>query len=225
MRGPLRSPGRSRSRPYVTSGGFRALTAVLWVVGAAAAVAGPAFAVNGATQAPAFVSVNAGVAPDRVGPEGVLELPADVVGIDALPDRVMLLAEPDVTVRAWGSTVAEQLLARGDIALLGLVVGAGALLLVPLLRSVAAGRPFEPGSARRLALLASVVAVHGVIGPLLPAAATAMVLARTGLGEPGVLEPGVVFPFAPFALAAGLLVAAEAFRRGEQIADDVEGLV
>ncbi len=53
-----------------------------------------------------------------------------------------------------------------------------------------------------------------------------MVLARTGTGDarrPS--RPGVVFPFAPFALAAALLVAAEAFRRGEQIADDVEGLV
>jgi hypothetical protein len=63
-----------------------------------------------------------------------------------------------------------------------------------------------------------------VVVPLLPAAATAMVLARTG-ADVEVFEQGVTFTLLPFALVAAVLVVAEAFRRGEQIADDVEGLV
>ncbi len=70
------------------------------------------------------------------------------------------------------------------------------------------------------------VAVYGVSAPLLPAAATAMVLARTGLGEQEVFEPvGVTFGLLPAVVVVGLLVLAEAFRRGEQLAEDVEGLV
>jgi hypothetical protein len=41
----------------------------------------------------------------------------------------------------------------------------------------------------------------------------------------GIFKESINFPLIPFALVAALLVLAEAFRRGEQIADDVEGLV
>ncbi len=39
-------------------------------------------------------------------------------------------------------------------------------------------------------------------------------------------EPdGATFGLLPFVVVVGLVVLAEAFRRGEQLADDVEGLV
>jgi len=187
------------------------------------AFAGPAYAINGATQARGYVDVVATLEPDVEASEDHPR--PDVLGQRA-PAGVLVHDDGQVVVSAWGSTRAEQLLARGDSALLGLTVGAAALLLLPVLGSISAGEPFRRGNARRFAVLAAVVAVHGVAAPLLPAAATSSVLRRTGLSELGVFEPeSVTFGFLPLVVVVGLLVLAEAFRRGEQLADDVEGLV
>ena len=209
---------------YVGPREFRFLMYALGVIGAVAAVAGPAYAINGATQAGGDVRVHATVQADAFSPHATRTLPDDVLTDDMLPDGVWVEDDFDVALRAPGSTVAEQLLGRGDLAVLGLSVGIGALLLLPVLRSIAGGRPFEHGNARRIALVAVLLGVNGVVVPLLPAAATAMVLARTG-ADVEVFEQGVTFTLLPFALVAAVLVVAEAFRRGEQIADDVEGLV
>jgi hypothetical protein len=218
-------------RRYLGAGGFRWVGGLLVVVGVAAALGGPAYAVNGATKAPAAVEVTAQLRPDSrmSDPFGTLEeferadvpLPAQVRGTG-----VSVVDDGEVVVSAWGSTVPEQLLARGYSALLGLTVGAAALLLLPVLTSIREGEPFRPGHARRFSVLAGVVAVYGVVGPLLPAAATSSVLHRTGLSQTRVFEPdGATFGLLPFVVVVGLLVLAEAFRRGEQLADDVEGLV
>jgi hypothetical protein len=212
------------SRPYLGTRGFRWVGRLLAVAGIAAAVAGPAYAVNGATQAPGAVEVTAALRPDREAMEPFQR--EDVLAGDQAADGVLVLDDGEVVVSAAGSTVPEQLLARGDSALLGLTVGAAALLLLPVLTSIREGEPFRPGHARRFSVLAGVVAVYGVAGPLLPAAATSSVLHRTGLSQTRVLEPdGAIFGLLPFVVVVGLLVLAEAFRRGEQLADDVEGLV
>ncbi len=204
---------------------------LLAVVGVVAAVAGPAYAVNGATKAPAYVEVTAELRPEGRELDAFGTLDRFERGDVLTPEQVeqasaQVRDDGTVVVAAWGSTVGEQLLARGDSALLGLVVGAAALLLVPVVGSISAGEPFRRGNARRLAVLAGVVLVHGVVAPLLPAAATSSVLHRTGLSELEVFEPdGATFGLLPFVVVVGLLVLAEAFRRGEQLADDVEGLV
>jgi hypothetical protein len=211
----------ARQSSYVTPSTVRGISLLVGLVGIAAAVAGPVYAINGATQAQAPVEV-------------LVELRGDagpLAGAQAaLPDTARLLPVDggvSAELSAWGSTVTEQLLARGDAAVLGLAVGLGAWLLTPVLESVAAGRPFGAGNSRRLAWLAVVVAVAGGIGPLLPQFGALAVLDRLGqVGPDSPFVMGVTFAFLSVLVAASLLlVLAEAFRQGERIDSDVEGLV
>ena len=241
----------ARKSTYVSPSTVRGTGALLGLVGIVAAVAGPVYAINGATQARAAVEVAvqlrgteplAGVAaalPDgaRLLPDGAtqagaaVEVAVQLRGTEppaALPEGARLLPGDGVAtvLESWESTVTEQLLSRGDAAVLGLAVGLGAWLLAPVLESIAAGRPFGGGNARRLAWLAVVVAVAGSIGPLLPQYGSIAVLDRLGLVGPA--SPFVVattFSFLPLVIGGLLLVLAEAFRQGERIDSDVEGLV
>ena len=211
----------TRESTYVTSSTVRGMSLLVWLAGIAAAVAGPVYAVNGATQAQAAVEVAVELRGDA-GPLAGAQA--------ALPDGARLLPVDGgvwAELSAWDSTVVEQLLARGDAAVLGIAVGLGAWLLLPVLESVAAGRPFGSGNSRRLAWLAVVVAVAGSIGPLLPQFGALAVLDRLGLvGPDSPFVMGVTFSFVPVVVAASLLlVLAEAFRQGERIDSDVEGLV
>ena len=211
----------TRESTYVTPSTVRGMSLLVWLAGIAAAVAGPVYAVNGATQAQAAVEVAVELRGDA-GPLAGAQA--------ALPDGARLLPVDGgvwAELSAWDSTVVEQLLARGDAAVLGIAVGLGAWLLLPVLESVAAGRPFGSGNSRRLAWLAVVVAVAGSIGPLLPQFGALAVLDRLGLvGPDSPFVMGVTFSFVPVVVAASLLlVLAEAFRQGERIDSDVEGLV
>jgi hypothetical protein len=193
-----------------------------------AAIAGPVYAINGATQAPGTVRVPVllGETAERLA-EGEERIPLAVSG---LPDGVGVWAldtGTDVELAAWDSTVVEQLLSRGGAVVLGLAVGLGAWLLRPLLESLAAGRPFCSGNARRLAWLAVVVVAAGQVGPLLPQIGSLVVLDRLDLAFPGTpVAPSLSLSLGP-ALLIGLLllVLAEAFRQGERLSRDVEGLV
>lgn len=223
--------GRQDRGAYVSGRGLGRLATVLAVVGVAAAVLGPAYAVNAATRAPGAVVVPLHL--EQRGPEGNEEqavLPAPQVPVldtTDWPEGVFVRVVDDrLVLSAWDSTVAEQLLSRGDVALLGLTVGACALLLLPVLRATADGAPFRSGGARRLALAAGAVWGYGAVAPLLPAWAAATVVARTGVADGGATwELAVDWSFAPFVVGTALLVVAEAFRRGERLAHDVEGLV
>jgi hypothetical protein len=211
----------ARESTYVKPSTVRGMSQLIGLVGLVAAVAGPVYAVNGATQAQAAVEVPV----ELRGDSGLL------AGAQAgLPAGVRLLPLDDgvwTQLSAWDSTVVEQLLARGDAAVLGLAVGLGAWLLRPVLDSIAAGRPFGAGNSRRLAWLAMVVAVAGSIGPLLPQFGALAVLERLDLvGPDSPFVMGVTFWFLPVVVGGLLLlVLAEAFRQGERIDSDVEGLV
>ena len=206
--------------------------ALVWI-GVLGAVIGVGYDVNGMTQAPATIKVPVAVAQIEVGAGwGNTELGVPgVAPVDGwlAPSRVngMRLDNVDgeLTLAAWGSTRVEQALGRGDWLLGGLGMLVAAILLEPVLRSTALGRPFAPGNAGRLLGTAGVVASVGTVAPLLPAAAGALVLARTGLGDSGhLVAAGSLDPF-PLLVAAVLAVIAEAFRRGERLARDTEGLV
>ena len=210
----------ARRSTYVSPSTVRGMSALIGLAGVVAAIAGPVYAINGATQAGAAV-----------------EVPVELRGVDplagvaaGLPDGVRLLSQDGGVLSqlsAWDSTVVEQLLSRGDAAVLGLAVGVGAWLLGPVLGSIAAGRPFGAGNSRRLAWLAVVVAVAGSVGPLLPQFGALAVLERLDLvGPQSPFVMGVTFSFVPVVVGGFLLlVLAEAFRQGERIDSDVEGLV
>ncbi|GLY31771.1 DUF2975 domain-containing protein [Kineosporia sp. NBRC 101731] len=121
----------------------------------------------------------------------------------------------------------ERLLNNGGAILLGATVAVGTLLLRPVLTSIAAGRPFGSGNSSRLNLLAAVTGSAAVLVPLLPQFAALLTLDRLGLfgtGSPFVM--GLGLSLAPVVgLSVLLVVLAEAFRQGEKLHRDVEGLV
>jgi len=142
---------------------------------------------------------------------------AGIGGVEPLP---ALLA----TAPAWSGLVA---------------AGAVVLLVVPVLRSTAAGRLFRPGNDRRLAAAAAVIVVAWALATAGPALAAPTIIGLieatpryTELGPldqyamPAgwlVLDLRIVWwPLLPALLLAGL---AGATRNGTRIAADTEGLV
>ncbi|SCK56600.1 Protein of unknown function [Streptomyces sp. WMMB 714] len=235
-----REPRRFASERLVR----RLAGAVLWL-GVIAGVAGVAYDVSGMTQAPAHVSVPVEVRTveglsvetsreTRAGSQAPLAAPdsktGDVIRLNIAdaPESSWLEAGTGPTeLRSWGSTVAEQALARADSAVLGLCAFAGALLLRRLLLSIAEGDPFRQGNAVRVAGLAVLTAFGSLCTAAVPALASGLVLERLGLDGADAPVAASVFslPQVPLFIALLLLALAEVFRRGTELAQDVDGLV
>ena len=100
-----------------------------------------------------------------------------------------------------------------------------AWLLFRLLRSTQAGEPFTKRNVRRINTIALIVGIGGVMGQLAQGIADNAILTTGRLPDRGGLP--FVFTFSPLPLVAMLVIAliGEAFRRGVQLRDDVEGLV
>lgn len=238
------SSGRPRpTPPFASPRLFRFLAGAGLVIGWLTTIGTAAYAVNGVTQAGgpvrAPVDPRAGVAveapgTDPVGPAALavvqgreprgeslrLEVPGAARGswVEVHPGAL--------TVRSWGSTVPEQLLNRGGIAVVGLCIGVASVLVRRLLVSIADSRPFEPGNATRIAGVAGLVVVASLANDLLAALGSNLVLERLGLGgpeSPVVGEAGL--SVVPLLVAPLLLALAEAFRRGTELSRDLEGLV
>lgn len=111
--------------------------------------------------------------------------------------------------------------------------GVVALVLVPVVRTTASGRPFARGNARRLATAAVVVAgawLLATVGPWLaaPTAIGSVVHTRavTGADVPaGWLTPTLVVTWWPLLIVGLLAVLAAASRSGARLAAETEGLV
>lgn len=118
-----------------------------------------------------------------------------------------------------------------------LAAGATVLILIPVVRGTAAGRPFERGNTRRLTSAAAVIAGAWIVvsaGPTLAApavidAVTATRLATSGsevLRLPaGWLVPDHRITWWPIVVALLIAVLAAATRSGTRLAADAEGLV
>ena len=211
---------------YVGPRTTRVIAVLLLVVGGVATVGGLGYAINGATQAPATVLVPVSLALEKAELAGG-PVPVEVAGVH-LPGSTRLEAADGglMLVDNTGASRWTGFLARGDAALGGLAIGVCSLLLAPVLTSVAAGAPFRRGNAARLGATAGTIMVAGLVAPLLPQIAAMAVLDRLGLVAPGSpFVVGLSLDLAPFGVAALVLVLAEAFRRGTQIADDTAGLV
>jgi hypothetical protein len=214
-----------RRYPYIRHGTIRQVSQVLALVGIAAVILGPAYAINGATRAGAAVRVPVELRQTTSGEDGLVSrLP-----VTGLPESAWLeLPNPDgrVQLSALDSTVVEQLLSRGNAVVIGLALGLVALMLRPLLVALSNGHAFRAGNARRLAQLAVLVGVAGYVAPLLPQVAGIVVLHRLGLDRPeSPVEAGLHFSLTPGLVVLLLLLVAEAFRQGERLSGDVEGLV
>ena len=192
-------------------------------IGIVAAIGGVIHAVQAAVQTGAPVTVPATVDMADL-PGGGGPAPQAAPG---LPDGSLIVwPAGGQALYVPDSTAVERVLARGDTVVVSLGVLLGAFLLRGLLMSIADGRPFEPGNPRRLAGIAGLVVVCGILGPALPDVAGIVVLDRLGIGGPaGPYGVSVSWPVIPLLFAPPLLALAEAFRRGAELADDVRGLV
>jgi Protein of unknown function (DUF2975) len=211
------------TRPYAGPGLIQFLSGAILLVGWLLAAAGVGYMVNGATRTGGFVLV-----PVRAEPSlDHLWLTADEKQV-SLPEGNHLRAEGEQwELMSWGSTITEQLLSRADQTVAGLASLFGAILLSRLLRSIAEGRPFQPGNARRIATIAALVAVAGTITSQLPRVATQLVLNRIDMVGADSLVSTTELSVAlnPLLYGALLLVTAECFRRGAELAHEVDGLV
>lgn len=125
------------------------------------------------------------------------------------------------TATAWGGFVT------------GGTVG---LLLLPVLRSTASGRPFAVRNDRRLAIAAAVVAVGWVVATVGDFVAASRIVhllesppVQTGMGPfavpEGWLVPHLEVPLWPLAIIVLLAGLAAATRMGARLASETEGLV
>ena len=218
----------TREKAYVGHNGVELLVLLVGLIGVVGLVGGIGYSINGLTHAHADVAVPVALHAGPGSPVEAFDAEKAPVAVESLPPGSSVTADAEeLTLHAWDSTLLEQLLGRADALVLGLGVAAGAYLLIPLLRSVQRGQPFAPRNSARVRGLAVVVLVVGIGGPFLARLGSGLVLTRIGQGGPdAVLSPAGIPSVLTVLLTAALLATlAEAFRRGEQLAEDVDGLV
>ncbi len=238
---------RQGKRAFASPGMIRTLAGIVAAVGVMAGIWGVAYDINGATQAKAAVVVGVHARPGAVlqvsgttpagapgtvlvrdGAEPSWPFGLTIPGIPATsPSSATLDGHGDtLTLRSWGSTVPEQLLSRGGLAVVGLCVGVGAVWLRRVLTSIAEGQPFQPGNAARIAGIGGLVALATLANDIIPVLGSHLVLQRlglTGASSPIFAEPAL--SLGPLLAVPFLLALAEAFRGGAELAKEVDGLV
>jgi hypothetical protein len=226
---------------------LRAVTGVLVAAGVVAAVSGVALDVNAATHAKSWVSVPVYVRLHRLDQLQILQ--ATGLGTTTLvPFRLQHgLDQPGLTLyvngigqdtwinvgtsraftlNSWGSTITEQLLSRGAGLVTGLCLLWGALVMRRLVLSISRGQPFQRGNAARITQLAGLIVAATIAAGVLPYLAAHLVLGRLRLGGPASpLYAHLAIAGAPLLVALFLLVLAQAFRRGAELAQETEGLI
>ena len=211
---------------------IRMLARLVLLVGVVGGIVGVSYAVNALTIVPATVRAPVTLlAPEGSWPSVDLSVDGvtfDDASITTLPPTAFWTSGTggQVTIAAWGSTHLEQFLSRGNALVGGLALMLGAILVYPVLLSISTGSPFSAGNARLLSLLAVLIGVAGTLAPLLPQLAGLLMLDRLGLADDGVFVTTVpsLSP-EPLLVAALVLAFAAAFRSGEQLTRDADGLV
>ena len=240
---------RQGKRAFASPGMIRTLAGTVMAVGVAAGIWGVAYDINGATQARAAVVVSVHARPgavlqvDGTTPAGALgtvlvkdgaeptapfglTVPGVPADTSASPGSTLDGHGDTLTLHSWGSTVPEQLLSRGGFAVVGLCMGVGAVWLRRVLISIAEGRPFQSGNAARIAGIGGLVALASLANDILPVFGSNLVMQRLGLtGASSPIFAEVVPSLGSLLAVPFLLVLAEAFRRGAELAKEVEGLV
>lgn len=204
----LRFPGRT---------GTSLVSAVLLVVAVVALLLAVALPVDQLTQPGGSVSVTPA---DLSGGRSldVTGLPEWVSVVDATTEARLTASELPAGLR--GLTELPTVLAL-------LCVAVGAWLLGRVLSAIHDRRPFDRRNPGRLAGLAAAVLVGGLLVPLTEGAVATAVLAYLDLldPEPAFLSFEMTLSFVPIGVALTLTAAAEAFRRGRALEDELEGTV
>lgn len=226
---------------------LRVVTGALVAAGVVAGVGGVALDLNAATQAKAWVSVPVYVRLHQLdqlqilqatGPgtqtlvpfrlQRGLEQPGLVLYVDGIPQDTWINVgmNRSFTLRSWGSTITEQLLSRGADLITGLCLMWGAVVVRRLVLSISRGQPFQRGNPARVTQLAGLIVAATLATGVFPYLAAHKVLGRLGLSGPASpLYAHLAIAVTPLLVALFLLVFAQAFRRGAELAQDTEGLI
>jgi hypothetical protein len=142
-----------------------------------------------------------------------------------LPRGATLDGEPTVKLLLSDAALGERLTQALPDLLIAAMTVAVAWLLFQLLRDTQAQEPFTRRNVRRINMIALVIGLGGVLVQFALGIADNAIQTSGRIPDQG--DPSFVFTFAPLPLVAGIVIAliGEAFRRGVQLRDDVEGLV
>ncbi|MDP5183463.1 DUF2975 domain-containing protein [Blastococcus sp. BMG 814] len=205
------------SRPFLGRTGTNLGAAVLFVVAAVALLTAVVLPINQLTQPGGSVTVNA-ADPDEDRSLGLAGLPEGVWIVDSTLESQLFASDLPAGLRA---------LTELPASLSAIAVTVGAWLLARVLWAIHDGRPFDRRNPGRLAGLAAAVVLGGLVVSMVEGVVATAVLEHLDLAGPD--SPLVLFditiPLTPIGLALALLAAAEAFRRGRALEDEVEGMV
>ncbi|NEK86767.1 DUF2975 domain-containing protein [Blastococcus saxobsidens] len=205
------------SRPFLGRTGTNLGAAVLFVVAGVAALVAVVQPINQLTQPGGSVVVT----PSDLTGDRAFDLPG-------LPEGVVLTAaDPDALLTAFELPAGLRALTELPASLGAIAVAVGAWLLARTLWAIHDGHPFDRRNPGRLAGLAAAVVLGGLVVPLAEGLVATAVLEHLDLAGPD--SPLVLLstslPLTPIGLAFALLAAAEAFRRGRALEDEIEGTV
>ena len=208
---------RAHTKPYLGRTGTSLTWAVLLVIAGVALLAAVVLPVNQLTQPGGQVSVT----PTDLDRDADLRLPGLPEGVyvsDDSADALLFASDLPAGLRA---------LTELPASLGALAIAVGCFLLARVISTVHDGRPFDRRNPGRLAGLAAAVLLGGLVAPLSEGIVSTAVLEHLGLAGPGspVALFDVMVPLTPVGVALALLAAAEAFRRGGALEDEVEGMV
>lgn len=202
-----------------------AAVAVTAVLGVARPLIGPAALGIGTGRVfGGYPSVEATVDVAEVRVETTPELPTLVGQGELAPGQALEFTIPhQTTVAVYDPDVRQFVGLVGPEILLALLTIAVLVLLLLIVRTLRRGDPFVPSNARRLYAIAALVGLGGEAVVLLRAWGGAGVLAHPSVA-PYVLQ-GSHITVVPLAVGLGIAVAAEVFRQGNALREEVASLV
>lgn len=196
-----------------------ALSAIILIGSVAAAVGAVVLPVNQLTQPGGAVSVQLTNAAQSQA----------VAGIQGVPYGAWLeFAQGGypLQLHAFSLPWALRLLSEAGPSLLLACLAVAGVLLHRTLRSIRTGTPFDAANPRRLRIIGLLAVIGGLGGELLEAAARLTILDHTGMtGPDSPVELSASFGFTWIVVGALSLALAEAFARGRELTDDVDGLI
>jgi DUF2975 family protein len=145
-------------------------------------------------------------------------------GADAIPEGRGEFSGPfEAQVNAYAPTAGQRFGLVGSELLASVATILVVVLLLKIVRSLRLGDPFVAANARRLRLIAVVVAVGGMGAGLLRLVGEHLVLSEPAIRP--FVEPNYHLSFLPLLASAGVWLLAEVFRRGTLMRAELEGLV
>jgi|GEM_PF-1636995 len=201
------------------------LVAILLLIGAFFAISAIVLPVNRMSKPDTTVTVNIG---DDASTQVLKDLPNLPTNVGLTPVstnglKVHLTASTKASGEGASLPWYLRFLAGLGSSVWAASLAAISILLALTLAAINGGNPFHPSNARRLTWIAALVVIGSAGSDSLNWLAARLAYNYLDLQSP--LEVVAFYSIPPFLLAAVMLVLAQAFRRGRQIQDDVDGLV